>query len=144
MSEKDLDVYGSLYISDLEGGLRRGETGLSFVLMSFFLFGVLIFTALSKSYAIPVFAADITNDIVGEPRQTVDISAYVPSFLGLKKLGSQDGRKNFMAYGNSEYGFSVADIKSGETLYKYDAMPGEGIIIKLGREIESLFFDSNF
>lgn len=144
MERKNIDNYEALLISELESDIRKKEIGVAFFITVLFLLPFIIAFNVNQSRIIPLFISEIKNETVGESRQTINVSAYVPSFLGIKKIGEQWKNKTVIAYGNSEYGFNIADSKTQNIVFMYNKMPGEGIIIQLSKEIESFFFDSNF
>lgn len=144
MDKKYIDKYDFLTVSEVESDIRKNEIGVAFIVTAFVLFLALFFFYVNSSDVIPVLVSDIKNESVGETRYSVNISAYVPSFLGVKKIGDQWRNKMLLVFGNSNYGFSVADLKTKDTFFQYEKMPGDGIMINLSREIENFTFDSKF
>ena len=75
---------------------------------------------------------------------TITVSAEVLDSLGIKLVDAQPKKSFYVVFGNNHKGFFVYDPGSGKTIYSFDGMPGDGVMIEIPANAKDFIFNAKY
>lgn len=75
---------------------------------------------------------------------TIAVSAEVLDSLGIKLVDSQPKKSFYVVFGNNNKGFSVYDNSNEKTVYSYDGMPGDGVMVEVPASTREFIFNAKY
>lgn len=97
---------------------------------------VLIAVIVLFSYHSSLANGSVSETASGAPAANgqVGVSATVEDFLGTRLFDSGFGKAVYQVYGNISKGFAIINSESGERVYNYTSMPGDGVQIEVNNK----------
>lgn len=75
---------------------------------------------------------------------TIVVSAEVLDSLGIKLVEAGLHAGHWTVFGNNNKGFSVFDASTGRTIYNFNSMPGDGVMVEIPDEIKGFIFNAKY
>ena len=140
-SPKRFRKYDNRIITELEQELDVVRFSLKSLYIFTFIWIVLVTIFIANISMI--YAYNTKSEDTSETERNVQVTAEVGYTLGYKEISSTHSTVTVLVYGNYEKGFQFTDATSGEILYSYAKLPGDGVILELSK-VGNLLFKPNY